>query len=58
MFFCEKQLTDELIEDADIVVILTAHTNVDYGKVLDKAKFVFDVKNVYKNNDRLNIEVL
>lgn len=50
-YICEDELTDEIISESDIVVILTAHTNVDYDRVVDKAKFVFDAKNVIKENN-------
>ncbi|MBO5563236.1 MAG: nucleotide sugar dehydrogenase [Bacteroidales bacterium] len=55
----EKSLTAELVEAADIVVITTAHTTVDYGFVQQHAKAIFDTKNVTKGLTRRdNIEVL
>ncbi|NLD46437.1 MAG: nucleotide sugar dehydrogenase [Clostridiaceae bacterium] len=55
----EEKLTDKLIEDADLVIITTAHSNVDYEFVQKHAKMVFDTKNVMKNiEDRENIELL
>ena len=52
-------LTPEVIEKADIVLVTTAHTNVDYELVQKHAKLVFDTKNAMKNvPDRDNIEVL
>jgi len=57
----EKELTEELLENADIVVVTTAHTNVDYAFVQQKAKIVFDTKNAMKIIDkdkRINIELL
>ena len=54
-----SELTAELIENADIVVITTAHTKVDYGFVQQHAKAIFDTKNVTKGlASRHNIEVL
>ena len=54
-----KELTPDEIENSDIVVIATAHSNVDYGLVQRHAKAVFDTKNVMKNiQPRENIEVL
>ena len=44
----EKELTKGLLESSDIVIITTAHTNVDYKFVCDNAKVVFDTKNVTK----------
>ncbi|NMD37120.1 MAG: nucleotide sugar dehydrogenase [Christensenellaceae bacterium] len=55
----EKQLTKELLENADLVMITTAHTNVDYIFVQKHAKNIFDTKNACKNvYDRHNIELL
>ncbi len=44
-----KELTEEVVKDADLVVITTAHSNVDYVMVTKNAKVVFDTKNVMKN---------
>ena len=53
------ELTAELLEHADAVVITTAHTKVDYGFVQQHAKAIFDTKNAMKNvAPRDNIEVL
>ena len=55
----EKYLTKELIRNADVVVVTTAHTNVDYNFVQQNAKFVFDTKNAMKNVIvRDNLELL
>ena len=55
----EEQLTASLVEEADIVVITTAHTTVDYGFVQQLARAIFDTKNVTKAlAARDNIEVL
>lgn len=55
----EKELTKELIESADLVVITASHSNVDYDLVQRYAKGIFDTKNVTKNlADKSNIEVL
>ena len=52
-------LTPEVLEEADLVVVTTGHTNVDYALVQRYAKAVFDTKNAMKNlPDRENIEVL
>ena len=45
----EKELTEELLKNADIVVVTTAHTSVDYDFVQQNAKIVFDTKNAMKN---------
>jgi len=55
----EKALTAELIKNADLVVITTAHTKIDYAFVQKNAKAIFDTKNVTKGlKERGNIEVL
>ena len=55
----EESLTKELIESADLVVVTTAHTNIDYDFVQQHAKLVFDTKNAMKDvSNRSNIEVL
>ena len=52
-------LTPEIVSEVDIVVVTTAHTNVDYDMVQKNATIIFDIKNVMKNIiDRENIEVL
>ena len=54
-----NELSPEALAKADIVVITTAHTNVDYEMVQKYAKAIFDTKNVMKNiSKRENIEVL
>lgn len=55
----EKELTAELLESADLVMVTAAHTNVDYDFVQQHAKAVFDTKNAMKAvQARDNIEVL
>ena len=44
-----QELTDAAIAEADIVVITTAHTNVDYLRVQRLAKCVFDTKNAMRS---------
>ena len=52
-------LTEEALRDADLVMVTTAHTNVDYAFVQKNAKFVFDTKNAMKNvTSREKIELL
>ncbi|WP_273382270.1 nucleotide sugar dehydrogenase [Enorma phocaeensis] len=53
------ELTPEVLEAADLVMVTCAHTNVDYDMVQHHAKAVFDTKNAMKNvKARDNIEVL
>lgn len=54
----EKELTKDLLSSKDIVIVTTAHTNVDYKFVADNAKLVFDTKNVMHKYDNSNIFVL
>ena len=55
----ERELTEGLIEGADLVIITTAHTDVDYKFVNKHAKAIFDTKNAMKHIDaRENIELL
>jgi len=55
----EPELTAELLETADLVIVTTAHTNLDYGFVQKHAKVVFDTKNAMKHiGNRENIELL
>lgn len=52
-------LTAQAVSSADIVVVTTAHTTVDYDFVARNAAMVFDTKNAMKNvADRHNIELL
>ena len=54
-----KELSAEKVQSADLVVITTAHTKVDYDFVENHAKAVFDTKNAMKNvKNREKIELL
>ena len=53
------ELTPEVLEAADLVMVTCSHTNVDYDLVQQHAKVVFDTKNAMKAVEkRDNIEVL
>lgn len=53
------EINGQVIEEYDLVMITTAHSNIDYGMVQRHAKAVFDTKNVMKNiGQRENIGVL
>lgn len=55
----QKELTAELVKASDIVIITTAHKDVDYAMVQQHAKAVFDTKNVMgKLAEAENVEVL
>jgi UDP-N-acetyl-D-glucosamine dehydrogenase len=54
-----QELTDEMLENADIVIICTAHTGFDYNRIQKLSKAVFDTRNAMKDvADRSNIELL
>ncbi len=42
-------LTATMLEQQDLVIILTGHSNVDYSIVLEHADLVFDTRNVTRN---------
>jgi UDP-N-acetyl-D-glucosamine dehydrogenase len=55
----EETLSAELIESVDMVIVTTAHTNIDYAFVQEHASVIFDTKNALKNVTlRDNIELL
>jgi UDP-N-acetyl-D-glucosamine dehydrogenase len=45
-------LTDEALAEADAVVIVTDHTEVDYGRVADRASVLIDARHVVPRRDR------
>lgn len=49
------ELTDEEIEAADAVLILTAHSNVNYEHVAKHAKLILDTRNAMKTIDAPNV---
>ena len=54
-----KELTEQELQSVDLVVITTAHTNIDYDFVQANSKFIFDTKNVMKEvKNKENIELL
>lgn len=44
-----EALTAEKLQESDLVIITTAHSNVDYAFVQKHAKAIFDTKNVMKH---------
>jgi UDP-N-acetyl-D-glucosamine dehydrogenase len=55
----ESKLTAKCLKSVDLVMITTAHTNIDYRFVQENSTFIFDTKNVMKEiKNRDNIEVL
>jgi UDP-N-acetyl-D-glucosamine dehydrogenase len=54
-----QELTSNNLSEYDLVVITTAHTNVDYQMVINNSSYVFDTKNASKHCQKAeNIEVL
>ena len=54
-----EALTEEVLKQADLVMVTTAHTTVDYDFVAEHAGLIFDTKNAMKNvTKRENIRVL
>jgi UDP-N-acetyl-D-glucosamine dehydrogenase len=54
-----NELNTEVLMNADLVVVTTAHTKVDYDFVQQNSRFIFDTKNAMKNvKNRDNIELL
>lgn len=54
-----EQLSEEVLEDADLVIVTCMHSNIDYDFVQRHAEVILDTKNAMKNVvDRDNIEVL
>jgi UDP-N-acetyl-D-glucosamine dehydrogenase len=52
-------LTRKTLEEADLVMVTAAHTNIDYDFVQQNATAVFDTKNAMKHvKNRSNIELL
>ena len=53
------ELTPEIVKAADLVMVTTAHTTVDYQMVADNAQLIFDTKNAMKHiQNRDNLQVL
>lgn len=54
-----KELTDAMLQEADIAIICTDHACFDYDRIQKLSKEVFDTRNAMKNvADRSNIELL
>jgi UDP-N-acetyl-D-glucosamine dehydrogenase len=53
-------LTDEAIANADIVIILTDHSQIDYANLVAKAKAILDTRGVTRHlqGDRANVTLL
>ena len=47
-----QELSDELIETSDCVVICTGHSNVDYDRVCAKSRLIVDTRNALSEETR------
>lgn len=53
------KLTKQMLNSFDLIIITTAHTNVDYNFIQENAMVIFDTKNAMKSvKNRDNIELL
>ncbi|AND42244.1 nucleotide sugar dehydrogenase [Cytobacillus oceanisediminis] len=43
-----QELTDQLLEEADLVLILTDHSDFDYNHIAKKTELIFDTRNAMK----------
>ncbi|HMS53954.1 MAG TPA: nucleotide sugar dehydrogenase [Fimbriimonadaceae bacterium] len=46
-----SDLTDEVLDEADLVIITTGHKSVDYERVIVRSKCIFDTRNATKGLD-------
>ena len=53
-----KNLNKELINEFDITVVLTDHSDVNYKLISDHSKLVVDTRNVFKKNNSKHIRKL
>jgi len=53
-----KKLTAKLLQNSDVVVITTDHSNIDYQFIVDNAKLVVDTRNVTKKLKHTKNKVL
>lgn len=59
VYYCIEDLNEKELQHVDLVMITTAHTNIDYEFVQKNSKIIFDTKNAMKNVlDRNNIVLL
>jgi UDP-N-acetyl-D-glucosamine dehydrogenase len=47
-----QELTDDLVKDADCVIICTEHSGIDYRRICEQAKLVVDTRNALNENVR------
>lgn len=47
-------LTEEKLKNADLVMIATNHSGVDYGMIAEKSKAIFDTRYSGENFNKVN----
>ena len=47
-----QELTDDLVRDADCVIICTEHSGIDYNGICEKAKLIVDTRNALSEQIR------
>lgn len=47
-------LTVERLEEADLVLITTNHSNFDYSQILSSSSYILDTRNSYKDSSKKN----
>jgi UDP-N-acetyl-D-glucosamine dehydrogenase len=47
-------MTEQLLQDADIVIVTTDHSDFDYQMIANNSKSIFDTRNALKNVDKPN----
>ena len=48
------QISDELLENADLVILATDHSSYDYQHIANKANVIFDTRNAFKHVEKPN----
>lgn len=48
------ELNDEILENADLVILATDHSSYDYDYIAKKSNVIFDTRNAFKNVDKPN----
>jgi UDP-N-acetyl-D-glucosamine dehydrogenase len=49
--FESAPLTDEILANADLVMIVTDHSTYDYKNIAEKAKLIIDTRNAIKEKN-------
>ena len=52
------ELSDAVLEAADCVLLLTPHSSYDVAALVERSRFLFDVRNAAGSRDRLSVETL